>query len=323
MLRKAKQLFRKNRFIHGSVVEITRDRISENDPVAIFKEAFIRSFSVFRGEAQLLAKGDTHIDDTWVDILGKEGLGISVAVTVGIIGILGAAGVMTAVASAGAAIPIAVVGIIAGIAFYTYRNRVKLERFQHAAAAMERASIETDIEEIADLLAELYRMPLTTSTLKDAHRFGKECMEVIAREMLMNKNFSFDELLYTPSLQATFVRNLSQVSKHKMDMNINTQRKFNMRGMIGHSAYYCKETEEFYQTAVSKPKKYGVLLFDKKADLEAFEDILTRDMPNKEKWRLHRMRDHDVNLLRRSSMFRAARNDDVLEEDVKILRVTS
>lgn len=319
MLRKAKQIFSRKRNIRGEMVELSGEGINQHDPVAVFKDSFERSFAVFIAEAELFAKGNTHIDDTWIDILGKEGLGVSVAVTAGIVSILGAVGIMTAVASAGTAIPVAVAGILIGIAFYAYRNHVKLERFQRAAEKLERPDIENEIREIANLLTDLYRLQLSTCTLKDAHLFGKECVEVLVNEMLMNKKFNFDELLYPASLQALYLRNLSKVSKHRMDMNINTERKFNMRGMMGHAAYYCRENDKFYQTAHSKPKKYGVLQFETKRELRDFEEILTREMPENQDWRLHHIREHDVNLLLRSSIFKAAQNDNVFQPDVEFI----
>jgi hypothetical protein len=105
------------------------------------------------------------------------------------------------------------------------------------------------------------------------------------------------------------MESLTKIPKIKLDMNIITHKDFNMRGLIGHTAYYCKETDEFYQTAKSKSAKYGVLFFAKKADLEDYEAILTESQRFGEKWKFSKMRPHEINAMKRSSLFKAASND--------------
>jgi hypothetical protein len=62
-------------------------------------------------------------------------------------------------------------------------------------------------------------------------------MKVISEEMLRNKEFNLDELLNPATLQAVFMRSMTKIPKEKLDMNINTNKKLNTRGMIIHTAY--------------------------------------------------------------------------------------
>ena len=274
-----------------------------------FKRTFTDSFNQFAKEATLLASGNADFNDTWVDTLGKEGLAISVTLSVGIIAILGALAVISTVASAGIAIPVAVLGVVAGIVFYKWRGHVKQKRYEHAVYVLGREDLTVAINDIADVLVNLYHVQLENCTVKDAHILAEGCVKIIEHNILMNKEFSFSDLLSPSSLQALFMNSLSKVPKTQLDMNIVTEKKFNMRGLIGHSAYYCKETDEFYHTTKSKSAKYGVLLFDKKADIEDYESML--------KTNIVKMHPHEVHTMMRSSMFQVYREKrvTVVQED--------
>jgi hypothetical protein len=285
----------------------------ESDSSRVFRHTFIDKFEIFKHEAEVLANGNANFNDNWKDTVGREGLGISSAVIAGVIGVLGAVGVLSAAVSAGIAIPVAVVGILSAIAFYKYREHIKQERFERAAACMDREDMDAEIHVIARLLADLYALQLQSCTVRDAHVLADSCFKAISNEMLKNKSFSVDELLEISSLQGVLMRALSSVPKVKLDMNIVTDKKFNARGLISHSAYYCRETDEYYHTTHSKPSKYGVLLFDKKQDLEDYESILTSIMKDGEKWKFSKMRPHEVSALKRSSMFKAYKNDKLFE----------
>lgn len=287
--------------------------MDEPESSRVFRHAFIDKFEMFRREAQLLAAGNAEFNDTWKDTLGKEGLALAVIIVSGVIGILGAVMILSAAVSAGIAIPVAVVGLVAGVAFYKYREHVKTQRYESAEAIMDRDDMSESIRFIARELADLYRVQLASCTIKDAHNLAADTVKAISNDMLKNKDFDFNELLSAPSLQGVLMRSLNAVPKTKMDMNIISKRKFNARGMVSHSAYYCRETGEFFQTSRSKSTKYGVLFFDKKADLEDYETILTSTMKDGEKWKLSKMRPHEVSVLKSSSMFKAYKNDRLFE----------
>ena len=101
-----------------------------------------------------------------------------------------------------------------------------------------------------------------------------------------------------------------RVPKVKLDMNVMTKKRLNTRGMIAHTAYYCKETNEFFQTAKSKSNKYGVLLFDTKSDIEDYEAILMATQHLGDTWKFSKMRPYEVNVMKRGSLFRAFVNDE-------------
>lgn len=286
----------------------------ESDTTRIFRKRFITKFEAFRQEASMLAEGDANFNDSWKDTLGKEGLGVSITAIVGVIGILGALSILSAAASAGIAVPVAVVGMLAGLAFYKYREHIKRERFESADGIMQRDDISENIRTIAYMLADLYKLQLASCTVKDAHKLAESCVKAISLEMLKNDKFYFDELLNVSSLQAVLMRSLSRVPKEALDMNLLTTKKYNTRGVISHSAYYVRETGEFYQSAKSKSTKYGVLFFDAKEDLEGYESILTETMKHGEQWRFRKMRAHEVDVMLRSSMFKAYRNDEVFRD---------
>lgn len=290
----------------------------ESDTARVFRHAFIDQFESFRREADMLARGNAEFNDTWKDTVGKEGLAATVTVVVGIIGLLGALTVISAAVSAGIAIPVAVVGIVAGVAFYKYREHIKTLRYENADAIMDREDIEHTIRVVASLLANVYQLQLSSCTVKDAHTLAESCMKAISEEMLKNKGFNLDELLNAATLQAVLMRSLTKIPKEKLDMNINTSKKFNTRGMISHSAYYCRETDEFYRSSKSKSTKYGVLFFDKKEDLEDYQSILMSTLKRGEAWRLTKMRPHEVHLLMRSSMFKSYQNDALFEGNQKL-----
>lgn len=290
----------------------------ESDTARVFRHAFIDQFESFRREADMLARGNAEFNDTWKDTIAREGLALTVTVVVGVVGFLGAISVLSAVVSAGIAIAVAVLAIVAGVAIYKYREHVKRNRNENADAIMDREDIELHIRAIASLLADVYQLQLSSCTVKDAHKLAESCMKVISEEMLRNKEFNLDELLNPATLQAVFMRSMTKIPKEKLDMNINTNKKFNTRGMISHSAYYCRETDEFYQSSKSKPVKYGVLFFDKKEDLEDYQTILAATLKGGEAWRLTKMRPHEVHLLMRSSMFKAYQNDTLFEGSQKL-----
>lgn len=287
--------------------------IGEPEASRMFRHAFIDKLEMFRREAQLLASGNAEFNDTWKDTMGKEGLALAVVIVGGVIGILGALMILSAAVSAGIAIPVAVVGLIAGVAFYKYREHVKDQRYKSAEAIMDRDDLSKCIRQIAQQLADLYRVQLANCTIKDAHNLAANCVKAISEDMLKNKDFDFNELMSVSSLQGVLMRSLKAMPKTKLDMNIISKRKFNTRGMVSHSAYYCRDTGEFYQTSFSKSTKYGVLFFDKKADLKDYESILTSTMKGGEKWKLSKMRPHEVKKLQGSSMFRTYQNDKLFE----------
>lgn len=288
---------------------LPKRRIGELPSAFEFRRAFSEQFNKFAEETNVLASGNAEFNDTWVDILGKEGLGLSITVIVGVIGILGALSILSAALSAGIAIPVAVVGIAAGVGFYKLREHIKQKRYERASDMLYKEDLPKAIDDIADVLVGLYQVQLNSCTLKDAHVLAEGCMKVIAHNILTNKKFNLGDLFSTSSLQATFMRSLSKVPKSHLDMNIVTKRKFNMRGLMGHSAYYCKETDEFYKNKKSKPAKYGVLLFDKKADIEDYESILETH--------LVKMPVHEVNTMMRSSMFQAYRSAPEARTDIE------
>jgi hypothetical protein len=287
--------------------------LDESESSRVFRHAFIDTFANFQEAAKVISSGHANANDSWKDTLGKEGLGLSAAVIAGIIAVLGALSILSAVASEGIVIAVAVVGIIVGVAIYKYRKHIKEERYRRAAGLLDREDIDEDIRSIARLLTELYELQLKSCTVKDAHILAEGCVKALTEDMLKNKNCDFNELLYAASLQAVLMRAVSRVPKVTLDMNLITDKKFNMRGLISHSAYYCKETDEFYQSAKSKSTKYGVLFFDKKADLEDYESILKSTMKGGEQWKFSKMRPHEVHLLMGSSMFKAYRNDKLFE----------
>lgn len=287
----------------------------ETETTRIFRRVFIENFQNFKKESAMMANGNANFNDNWVDTAGKEGLAISTSVIVGIIALLGALGILSAVASAGAVIPIAILGVVGGIAFYKYRNYIKHQRFQRAAELFAREDIDAQIEEIADLLMALYAVQLKCCTVNDAEIFAESCVKAFSEEIMRNKNFNFNDLLNSASLQGALMGSMSRIAKVSMDMNIRTRKTFNLRGMITHAAYYCKENNEYYQTSQSKPTKYGVLLFEKESDIADYESIITTSLRGGEKWRLSAMRPHEVSNLVRSSMFRAYKNEDVFTQD--------
>lgn len=292
---------------------LPKQRMREPASTLEFRRAFTEKFNKFAEETNVLASGNAEFNDTWLDTLGKEGLAVTVVVLVGIIGVLGALAILSAVASAGIAIPVAIIGVIAGIAFYKSREHLKQKRYERAAEMLDKEDLPKAINDIADVLVNLYQVQLNNCTLKDAHVLAEGCVKVIAHNMLTNKQFNFGELLSPSTLQALFMRSLSKVPKVHLDMNIVTKRKFNMRGLMGYSAYYCKETDEFYRTKKSKAAKYGVLLFDKKADIEDYESILATN--------LVKMPPHEVHTMMRSSMFEVYRKGQVSREESERMEI--
>lgn len=280
----------------------------DTDTVRIFKKTFINRFELFKLEAAILAEGHIEFDEGWRETLLREGVGLSTAVVVGVIALLGALMVISAAVSAGIAIPVAVVGAVAVVAFHKYREHVKKQRYIAASNTMDRDAIGDNIQDIADLLANLYQVQLAGCAAGDARLFADACFNAISLEMLKNKNFHFNELLDQSSLQAVLTRANTKIPKHKLSLNIRTDEKLNTRGMITHAAYYCRDTEEFYHASDSK-NKYGVLFFDTKADLKGYEVILNETMKHGKRMKLTKMDAHEVNALMASTMFKAYKND--------------
>lgn len=284
---------------------------SESKSSRVFRKTFIEKFKTFSREVEILSLGNANFDESWLETLGREGMGLSFGVIAGIIGLLGGLSILSAPVTAGVSIGVAVLGVICVVAFYKYRNYVKGQWFERASMTLQRDDLDQEIRTVARLLADLYRVQLGSCTVKDAAVLAESCMKAISEEALKNKRFSMDELLDVSSLQVVLMRSLSKVPKHKLDMNLITNKKFNTRGLIGHSAYYCRETDEFYCSPQSKSAKYGVLFFDKKTDLEGYEAILTSTLRKGEKWKFSKMKLHEVNALKHSSMFKAYQNDRV------------
>lgn len=292
------------------------DSESETDTAKVFRRAFITKFNLFKLEADILAEGNGGFYDSWKDTLGKEGIGLSVAALVGILSLLGALSIISEGVAAGIAIVIAVIGLVAGVAFYKYRDHIKKERYESAAALMSDDEFSENVVDIAEMLSDLYELQLANCTARDARTLAEGCVKAISREILKNESFRFRELLNISSLQAVLMRSLKAMPKTKLDMSMDASNKLNTRGLVGHSAYYCRETDEFYKTAKSKALKYGVLFFDKKADLEDYEYIMTTSSKLGEQWSLTRMRPHEVSSMLQSSIFKAYRNDKVFMEKI-------
>tara|TARA_R110000868_G_scaffold113997_10_gene305835 strand:- start:166 stop:1101 length:936 start_codon:yes stop_codon:yes gene_type:complete len=296
---------------------------TETDATEYFRRTFTEKFDSFRHEADMLMNGNTEYNATFKDKLARNGLALSFVVIAGVIGILGAVSVLSAVVSAGVAIPVGIAGVAATILINELLEMHKQKNYERAAILMDGVDIITDIQAMADTLAELYKMQLSHCTLKDAHILAEGCVKAITQDMFKNKNFNFDDLLYAPSLQGVLMRSISKVPKKPINMTILTHKKLNARGLIAHTAYYCKETDEYYKSAKSKSAKYGVLLFDKKADLEDYEAILTTSMRHGKKWKFSKMRQHEVNVLKRSSLFKSFNSDVSHDKKESMLDVRS
>jgi hypothetical protein len=286
-----------------------KSKTDESETSRLFRKEFQDSFNKFRRETELLARGNAEFNNTWFDTLMKEGMVVTVIVVGGVVAILGALAILSAVASAGIAIPVAVVGVVAGVAFYKARERVKLKRFQSAAEALDRDDIDERIQDIGLLLSQLYVMQLRSCTDEDVRLLAQSCVTALANELLMNKHANFNHFLEASTLQAVLMKSLSAVPKIPLATTGLNSKKFNARGVMGHTAYYCKETDEYYQHVHSKSTKYGVLFFESHADLKDYESILTRTMRGGEKWRFRKMPPQEVHALMNSSIFKTYQND--------------
>lgn len=282
---------------------------NDSESVKVFRETFSEAFLALKEETDLLVNGVADISDTWTDILGANGIAFGSAVISGIIGLLGGLLILSAGATAGISIAIAAVGVGLGIAFYKYREWVRQKRLDRATAAMDRDDFEQEVHQITQQLIDMYRLQLESCTVKDAQSLANACMGAITAEMKRNKEFDFEELLYSPSLQNVLVRANRHLPKIRLDMNLLSDKKYNTRGMIKHTAFYVRETDEFYKTAYSKGKKYGVLYFDKKSDLDDYQELLAVSMRKPEQWKLRKMRKYETSALKRSSLFKAYDND--------------
>lgn len=279
-----------------------------------FRKAFIEKFIVFKRETDLLKNGVVDVADTGKDDWGTFGISAASGVVAAVIGLLGALMVISAGLSAGLAIPVAVVGIAAGYGYYVYRNHVKQRRVDMAAEATDRDDLFGDILTISHELADLYRLQMESMTIKDANYLAESVLKAITEEMQTNKDFSFEELMYPASLQGVLMRAGTKMPKTHLDMNLMTEKQFNSRGMVRHTAFYVKETGEYYKTSKSKGRKYGVLFFDKKSDLDDYQEILSSTMKHPEEWRFQKMRQHEVGVLKRGSIFKAYENDKDFEK---------
>lgn len=286
----------------------------EPETSRIFRHAFIDKFTLFKHEADLLAEGNANFNETWMETLGREGIGFSTGTVAAIIGLLGALGIISAGVSAGVAIPVLFVGVVTCVAFYKYREHVKQQRYESAAAILDRDEIHDDIHAMAGMLAEMYQMQLANCTVRDAHKLAEACVKAISTDILKNEKFRYRELEDYVSLQAVLTRNITAIPKSKLAMRANTDVIYNTRGLITHSAYYVRETDEFYQTTKSKSVKYGVLFFDKKIDLEDYQSILAETMKCGAKWKLTKMNAHEVDALMQSSIFKSYQNDKIFSE---------
>jgi hypothetical protein len=295
-----------------------QDLEDETDTAAdVFRQTFINKFNLFKLEASIFAEGNADFSDSWKDTLGKEGTGLAAAITIGIIGLLGALSIMSAGLAAGLALLITVIGVLAVVAFSKYRDYVKQDRYESAAAIMDNDYFSDNVITIANILSELYELQLASCTVKDARVLAESCVKALSLEILKNDKFRFDELLNSSSLQAVLMRSLNAMPKVKLDMNLNMGKKLNTRGVISHTGYYCRETDLFYKTEKSKALKYGVLFFDRKADLEDYEYLMTSSLKKGEDWSLTVMRPHEVHLMLNSSIFKPYRNDRVFKDKME------
>lgn len=291
---------------------------NESESSKVFRKAFVEKFAAFKHETDLLVSGVVDISDTGKDDWGTFGISAASGVVAGVIGLLGALMIISAGLSAGLAIPIAVAGVVLGYAYYSYRNHVKQQRVDLAADALERDDFLADIMDVSHKLANMYRLQLESMTVKDANYLAEACLQAITEEMQTRKEFAFDELMYPASLQGVLMRAGRQLPKTHLDMNLMTDRKFNSRGMVQHTAFYCRETGEFYQSGKSKGRKYGVLYFDRKSDLDDYQAILSSTMKHPQQWQFRKMREHEVGVLKRSSIFRAYDNDKDFEKQASM-----
>ncbi len=295
--------------------EHTDDAATEEPETSrVFRHAFIDKFTLFKQEADLLAEGNINFNEGWKDTFATEGIALSAALIAAIIGLLGAFSIISAVASAGAAIPVIVVGVAATIAFYKYREHVKQERYESASSILDRDGLNDEVRTMANMLADMYQVQLASCTVRDAHKLAAACVKAISADMLKNEKFRYREVQDNVSLQAILIRATNAIPKEKLSMKINTNSVYNTRGMITHSAYYIRETDEFYQTSKSKPTKYGVLFFDTKTDLENYETILAETMRGCKKLKFTRMNANEVDALMQSSIFKTYQNDKIFSE---------
>lgn len=287
----------------------------EPETSRIFRHAFIDKFTVFKQEADLLARGNAEFNEGWRDTLAREGIGLSAGMIGAIIALLGALSILSAGVSAGVSIPVIVLGVIASVAFYKYREHIKQQRYESASSILDRDDLNQEIHAMADMLAKMYQVQLASCTEKDAHKLAAGCVKAISTDILKNENFRFRELQDYVSLQAVLMRTMSAIPKDKLSMKTNINRVYNTRGLITHSAYYVRETDEFYQTIKSKPAKYGVLFFDTKVDLEDYETILAKSLRNGKKWKFTKMNAHEVDALMQASIFKTYQNDKIFSEN--------
>lgn len=286
----------------------------EPETSRIFRHAFIDKFTVFKHEVDILSQGNANFNESWKETLAREGIGLSAATIAAIIGLLGALTIISAGISAGVALPVLFVGVVISIAFYKYRDYVKQQRYESAAAVLGRDGLNDDIRDMAAMLADMYQVQLANCTVEDAHKLAAGCVKAISTDILKNEKFRFRELQDYVSLQTVLMRTKTDIPKYKLTMKTHTNSLYNTRSLITHSAYYIRETDEFYQTSKSKPAKYGVLFFDKKVDLEDYEAILAETMKGAKKLTFTKMNAHEVDALMQSSMFKIYRNDKVFSE---------
>ncbi len=64
-----------------------RQSLGESSASELFQKKFADEFTKFHDEAVMFARGNAEINDTWLDTLLKEGLGVSVTVALGIVAI--------------------------------------------------------------------------------------------------------------------------------------------------------------------------------------------------------------------------------------------
>ncbi len=289
---------------------------SESNSTEKFKELFIHRMKEYKEDiaSRVSQKG---FEPGWRDKLALGGVSVVSVAGASVIAILATASMVTAAATGGASLAIAIVAIVAAEGYNIYRAQQKKKQYRRAVDFLNHDDIDKKIDKIADILADIYKIQLENCTEEHAIKLANACFKPIKHEIQTNKHLKFHELLNAGQLQALLIKSLAHAPKEKINLDGENHDDCNTRSALFRAAIYCEENGRFYVSAQSKPEKYGSLNFKTRREVEDFKILVSKYKKDDEKWDFHRMAPATVKKYYKSGLFVHPKNDAEFHDDHK------
>lgn len=281
----------------------------ESSSVKIFKSTFIKEMHVFKKKVQCLVSGDSTYSNSLKETLIQSGAAVGTVAAGTVVASLGAVSILSAAATGGLSLAIAIAGIVFAVAYNFYLDKKKKKQLKQALLILENKKFDKNVNLLADILAHLHQHQLVLCTDADASCIATNCFEAITHEMRENKFLRQKDLLSPGYLEGIIFNHAKQISDVRLHMTGAASAKTHSRALIKKPALYCEEEKAVYSCPKAKPKKYGVLFFQSKEELDEYRMAVEKAKLHKKGWHYKKLHPSETANLMKLSFCKGHAND--------------